>query len=80
VHDHGASRLRLGELGRGASATVEPLGHSENLQEARRDRIRNRVRGARRVENATSRVALPCREPSATEVAFVYRLPTIGFP
>jgi hypothetical protein len=40
----------------------------------------SRVRGARRVENAVSRVALPYREPSATEVASVYRLPTISFP
>jgi hypothetical protein len=38
------------------------------------------MRDALRVERAASRVALPYREPSTTEVAFVYRLPTISFP
>jgi hypothetical protein len=38
------------------------------------------MRGARRVESTASRVALPCRDPSTTEAASVYRLSTIGFP
>jgi hypothetical protein len=43
-------------------------------------RAERRMRGARRVESAASHVALPYREPSTTEVASVYRLPTISFP
>jgi hypothetical protein len=38
------------------------------------------MRDARRVESAASRVALRCRDPSTTEVASAYRLPTTGFP
>jgi hypothetical protein len=38
------------------------------------------MRGARRVERAASRVALSYSKPSTTEVASVYRLPTISFP